>query len=574
MYDTVIKGGTIVDGSGEPAYKADIAIKDGRIAAIGNVDGDAGQVIEADGQMICPGFVDPHTHYDAQIMWDPSASPSNLHGVTTVVAGNCGFALAPLNDSDADYTRRMMAVVEGMPLEALENGIEWNWNTYPEWVARVEGNMAVNACFLAGHSAIRRNVMGEAANEREATQEELDKMIELLRECIGAGAMGFSTSRSFSHLDGKGGPVPSRYASEEEVLALCEEVSKHEGTALEFITKGCLLGLNEEEIGLMTRMSKAANRPLNWNVFTIDSKDPELYDTQLRAIEKADADGARVIALTMPVLAHIIISFLTRSPIWQLPGWMDVLSLPTAEKMEKLRDPAIRKMLEEGAASDEAGVFARLADWENVRIGDVFSEANEGLAGRVVGEIAKERGHSAFDTLIEIVLNDDLQTILWPKPTDDDDESWAMRVQAWEHPLTMLGGSDAGAHLDVMCGANYGTNFLADCLRGRKLVSVERAVQMLAAEPAQLFGFKDRGILKEGACADIVVFDPETVGSGTTHLRQDLPGDSSRMFAFSTGVTRVLVNGEVTIVDGEPTDALPGTFLRPGKDTDTVALSV
>ena len=572
MYDILIQGGTVIDGSGQPAVKADVAIKDGRVAAIGTISESAKEVIDAKGLMVSPGFVDPHTHYDAQIMWDPSASPSNLHGVTTVMAGNCGFALAPLNDSDADYTRRMMAVVEGMPLEALENGIEWNWNSYAEWVARLEGNMAVNAGFLAGHSAIRRYVMGEDACTREATEGEVKQMVDVLRECIDAGAMGFSTSRSFTHLDGHGGAVPSRQASEEEVLALCEEISKHEGTALEHITRGCLLGLSEEESDLMIRMSLAAKRPLNWNVFTIDSKDPELYDRQLTAVETAASRGARVVALTMPVLVECTVSFLSRSPIYQLPGWMEVLSLPLEEKMAALRDPEVRRKLEEGACSSEAGVFARLANWGTLRIGDTYSAANEGLTGRRVHEIAQERGTSDFDTLVDIVLADDLQTILWPKPTDDDDASWDMRVKAWEHEHTMLGGSDAGAHLDIMCGSNYGTLFLADCLRGRKLVSVERAVQMLAAEPAQLFGFVDRGVIDVGSHADIVIFDPETVGSEDVFLKNDLPGNSSRMFAYSTGIRRVMVNGTTVVVDGEQTNALPGTFLRPGKDTNTVQI--
>jgi N-acyl-D-aspartate/D-glutamate deacylase len=572
MYDTLIQGGIVIDGSGKPAVRADVAIKNGRIVAIGDITEETKEVINANGMMVSPGFIDPHTHYDAQIMWDPSASPSNLHGVTTVMAGNCGFALAPLKNTDADYTRRMMAVVEGMPLEALENGIEWNWNSYAEWVARLEGNMAVNAGFLAGHSAIRRYVMGEDACTREGTDEEVQEMVEVLRECIDAGAMGFSSSRSFTHLDGDGGGVPSRQASEEEVLLLCEEVSKHEGTALEFITHGCMQGLSEEETDLMTRMSLAAKRPLNWNVFTIDSKNPALYDRQLTAVETAASKGAKVIALTMPVLVECTVSFLTRSPIYQLPGWMEVLSLPVEEKIKALGDPGVRRQLELGASSPEAGVFARLANWGTLRIGDTFSEANKGLTGRSVHEIALERGSSDFDTLVNIVLEDDLKTILWPKPTDDDDASWDMRVKAWEHEYTMLGGSDAGAHLDIMCGSNYGTLFIADCLRGRKLVSVERAVQMLAAEPANLFGLTDRGMIKKGAHADIIVFEPENIGSEDVFLRNDLPGNSSRMFAFSKGVSRVLVNGVTVVVDGEQTGALPGTFLRPGQDTKTVSI--
>lgn len=572
MYDVLIKGGRIVDGTGVESYKADIGVTDGRIAEIGQLDMPAKKTINAEGLMVSPGFVDPHTHYDAQILWDPYATPSNLHGVTTVIAGNCGFSLAPLRNEDADYTRRMMSVVEGMPLEALENGITWNWNSFSEYLEGLRGKVAVNAAFLTGHSALRRAVMGEAACDREATEGELAKMRSLLAESIGAGALGFSTSRSFSHMDGAGGPVPSRFASELEVIELCEELGKHEGTALEFITAGCLTGLNAEEVDLMARMSVAANRPLNWNVFTIDSKDKEFYNSQLAALDTAAATGAKVIALTMPVLVGIAVSFRDKSPIYQLPGWMSVMRLPLEEKMEALKDPQVRRKLEEGAASPEAGVFARNADWAEMKIGDTFSEANEGLKGRRVKDIAKERGDSCFDTLIDIVLADELKTVLWPKPTDDDAESWAMRVAAWEHEYTMLGGSDAGAHLDVMCGASYPTEFLADCIRGKKLVSVERAVQMLSMEPAALFGLKDRGQLIEGAFADIVVFNPETIGAGEVHITRDLPGNSARLFAYSTGMELILVNGETILEQGEATGALPGSVLKSGVDTQTVSL--
>lgn len=575
MYDTIIRGGSVIDGSGGAAITADIAIRDGRIAAVGsNIAEEAKQVIDAGGLMVCPGFVDAHTHYDAQLMWDPYASPSNLHGVTTIIGGNCGFTIAPLgDDDDADYIRRMMAVVEGMPLEALEQGIDWRWRTFADWLACLEGNLAVNAAFLVGHSAIRRTVMGKSACGEIASPEQQRAMTELLAESIRAGAIGFSTSRSFSHEDGDGGPVPSRFASEEEVLALCEEVAKHEGTTLEFISAGCLRGLNNEEVALMTKMSLTAKRPLNWNVFTIDSKERALYDNQIAALDKAAAQGARVVALTMPILVGMTISFLHRSPIYQLPGWNPVMTLPLAEKMQALRDPEIRAKLEAGSRSEEAGVFARLADWGNVRIGETYSEANRGLTGRLVNEIAAARGKSDFDTLLDIVLEDELKTILWPSPTDDDAESWAMRVAAWDHPYIMLGGSDAGAHLDGMCGAPYTTTFLGDCLRGRKLVSVERAVQMMTDVPAKLFGLKDRGRIEVGAHADIVIFDPDTVGCGEVKMVNDLPGESSRLFAEAIGVHRVMVNGSVIIEEGKPTDIMPGKVLRSGSDTKTATLN-
>jgi N-acyl-D-aspartate/D-glutamate deacylase len=266
-------------------------------------------------------------------------------------------------------------------------------------------------------------------------------------------------------------------------------------------------------------------------------------------------------------------SFLNYCALNMLPDWGPVLGLPVAERIEKLRDPDTRRFLEDRAHSDDAGVFARLTDFGNYVIGDTYSEANEGLKGRVVRDIAAERDADPFATLLDIVINDDLRTILWPIPTDGDDASWRMRQELWSDPRAMIGGSDAGAHLDRMCGSSYTTRFIGDSIRGRQLVSMERAVQMLTSEPADLFGLKGRGRLAEGEYADLVVFDPDTIGAGHATLVHDLPGDSARLTAEATGVVRVLVNGVVTVVDNEATGAVPGTVLRAGRDTDTVSPS-
>ena len=577
MTDRLIRRATVVDGTGAASFVGDVLIREGRIDAIrreGEAALDAAGTEEIDGAglMLTPGFVDPHTHYDAQLSWDPTASPSNLHGVTTVIGGNCGFSIAPLGPDDADYTRRMMSVVEGMPLEALEQGIDWNWQSFGEWLDRLDGQTAVNAGFLVGHCALRRTVLGDRAVRDEANDSEVEQMRDLLADSIKAGGLGLSSSRSFTHRDGDGQPVPSRAASEDELLTLCGEVSEHVGTTLEFITDGCLHGFKDAEVDLMTRMSLRAERPLNWNVFTIDSREPDRFENQLSAQEKAAEQGASVVALTMPTLVGLTMSFLTYSPIHQLPGWRDVLSLPFDERVAELRKPDVRARLLEGSRSPDAGVFSRVADFPNFRIGETYSAANEGLTGRLVKDIAAERGADDFDTLIEIVIADDLRTVLWPDPPDNDSASWDLRKRAWENGHTLLGGSDAGAHLDRMCGAPYTTDFLADCLRGRKLWTLEQAVQALTERPAQLFGLVDRGRIEVGYQADLVLFDPETIGSGEIHERMDLPGESARLFAESTGIRRVFVNGEAIVVDGKPTDARPGKILRSGADTRTVLI--
>ncbi|HZM32206.1 MAG TPA: amidohydrolase family protein [Acidimicrobiales bacterium] len=573
MLDLIIRGGTVVDGTGVTPRPADVGVSDGRVVAVaepGGIADEARDTFDATGLMVCPGFVDPHTHYDAQLFWDPLASPSNVHGVTSIVAGNCGFTLAPLHAEDADYLRRMMARVEGMPLAALEQGVPWDWESFAEYLDRLDGRIGVNAGFMVGHCALRRYVMGADAVGHEATPDQLDAMVAVLHESIGAGGLGFSTTLSSTHSDGDGQPVASRHAGRDELLALCAAVGEHDGTFLEGAFEGGLDKFSDDEIELVAAMSAAAGRSINWNVLTVDSAAPDRVPRQLGAADRAAERGGRVVALTMPVLVPMNMSFGSFCALWLMPGWGDILRLPPDEKKAALADPEVRAGMVERSHSEEAGVFRRLAGWDRYVIGDTYSAANEGLTGRIVGDIAAERGQEPFDTLVEIVADDDFRTVLWPMPTDNDDASWRMRQDVWGDPRVMLGGSDAGAHLDRMCGSSYTTRLLADCLRGRKLTSLERAVQMLTQEPAALFGLVDRGTIAEGAHADLVVFDPETVGAENAHLVDDLPGGTARLTAGSEGVVRVYVGGVATVEDGKPTGATPGRVLRSGRDTVTV----
>jgi len=337
MLDKVIRGGTVVDGTGSPSRVADIGIKDGRIVAIGVVEQDATEVIDATGCIVTPGFVDPHTHYDAQLLWDPTASPSSVHGVTTIIGGNCGFTLAPLIPGDADYLRKMMSKVEGMPLAALENGTDWSWETFAEYLGRLEGNISVNAGFLVGHCAIRRYVMGPAAVGAEASIEHIAGMRTELAKSIQSGALGFSFTNSTSHSDGDGEPVASRWATHDELIALCEEVGLHEGTTLEGIVPGCLDRFADDEIELLGLMSAAANRPMNWNVLTVDSREADRVPRQISAYDRSIELGGKVVALTMPVQVPMNMSFSSFCGLWLLPGWQQILGVPVAERIQRLK---------------------------------------------------------------------------------------------------------------------------------------------------------------------------------------------------------------------------------------------
>ncbi|MFD4600057.1 amidohydrolase family protein [Streptomyces sp. NPDC058464] len=574
MLDHVIKGATVVDGTGAPGFVADVGIRDGRVAVIGAVAEESRTSEDAAGLVLAPGFVDPHTHYDAQLFWDPYATPSLNHGVTTVAAGNCGFTLAPLNPArpaDADYTRRMMSKVEGMSLVALEEGAPWSWSGFGEYLDALEGRIAVNAGFMVGHCALRRYVMGADAVGGQPSEEQLAEIVRLLHEAMDAGAWGFSTTQSSTHSDGDGQPVASRHALPAELLALSKAVGEHEGTQIEAIVAGCLDQFSDAEIELFAEMSAVAGRPLNWNVLTVDAAVPERVPRQLQASERARKAGGRVVALTMPILTPMNMSLGTFCALNLIPGWGPILGLPVPDRIEKLRDADVRAEMTERANSKEAGVFRRLADFGRYVVGDTYSEANAGLSGRVVRDIAQERGQDPFHALVEICAADDLRTVLWPMPTDNDPASWALRAETWQHEDVMLGGSDAGAHLDRMCGAPYTTRFIGDCLRGRKLLGLEQAVKMLTDDPARLFGLRERGRIAEGWHADLVLFDPERIAAGQATLVHDLPGDSPRLDSKAIGVRAVWVNGVEAIRDDVVSGAVPGRVLRSGRDTRTVS---
>ena len=569
----VVSGGRLVDPANGIDAVRHLGIDDGVVTAVSETPLAGRDVVDATGKVVCPGFVDPHTHYDAQLFWDPYATPSSQHGITSMVMGNCGFSIAPLgDDSDAAYLAAMLVKVEGMSPDALSAGVDWNWRSFGSFLDRFEGNLGVNVAGMVGHSAIRRTVMKDDATSREATSEELDAMKALLAESLEAGGLGFSTSRSFTHSDGDGVPVPSRAAAADEVVALSSVVADHPGTTLEWVADGCMNGFREDEVDLMARMSLAGRRPLNWNVLTIDSARPEDYREQLAACDQVAEQGGKVMALTMPILVGMNMHFHTFCALYSLPDWGEVMNLPHDEKVAAFADPDTRRHLEERAASPDAGVFSRLTGWGRYRIGDTYSAENEGLRGRLVGDIARERGVRDFYALLDIVLADDLRTVLWPGPTDDDPASWLMRQAAWDHDHVMIGGSDAGAHLDRMAGASYTTEWLADCLRGQQLATLESAIAHMTDVPARFFGMKERGRVAEGWHADLVVLDPASVGAGELHLEHDLPGDSPRLMAAPVGIERVYVNGALAVVDGAPTDALAGTVLRSGTHTETVPI--
>ncbi len=568
-----IRGGSVVDGTGAPLTRADVVIEGERVVAIGpdaaRAVGSEASVIDADGMLVTPGFVDLHTHYDAQLFWDPNASPSPLHGVTTVLGGNCGFSLAPLAPEHADYISRMMARVEGMPLAALRAGLSWDWTSFGEWLGHLDGRIAVNAGFLVGHSTLRRLVMGERAVGGAASAADLEAMEAALHAALSEGALGFSTSQVHTHNDGDGQPVPSRAADREEMERLAAAVREHDGTTVELIVPGCLNGFSEEEIDFLATMSLLADRPVNWNVLGVSAMNPDAAWNQLAAGTTAAARGATVVALTLPHTMQLRLSFEQGAILDGLPGWREVFALPPEERMAALSDPGTRRRLDAGAQSDEAGILRHLAVWERLVFEETFAAENVDAEGRTVGEVARARGVAPFDALLDVVVADRLRTGLRP-PIGESEEDWVLRAQTWQDGRAIVGGSDAGAHLDTMCGAVYSTSMLGDGVRARGLLSWEQAVRQLTDIPARLYGLRDRGRLVPGAFADVVVFDPTAIGHGAVRTRDDLPGGASRLYAEAVGIGHVLVNGTEIVRAGEFSGAVPGRVLRSGRDTVTV----
>jgi N-acyl-D-aspartate/D-glutamate deacylase len=568
MLDVVIRGGTLVDGSGAAPRRGDLGIRNGRIVALGALDEDARLAIDAAGKIVAPGFVDVHTHYDAQAFWDGTLSPSPYHGVTSVVGGNCGFSIAPLSDTAGDYLMRMLARVEGMPLESLREGVPWSWRSFGEYLELLDAGLAVNAGFMVGHSALRRVVMGERAVGHHATPEELDAMCRLLAASLREGGLGFSSTVSPTHNDADGQPVPSRHASREELIALARVVRDHPGTALEFLPGVSLF--SEEQKALMADLSLAANRPLNWNVLAPSAGNGDYVEAQLSATDYARERGAEVIALTVPQAMTVRINLTSGFVFDALPGWSELFRMSLEERKRALRDPAYRKQLDEGANSEAAGLLRGLARWENMRVIETFAEENRGLTGKTVGEIADVRGQAPFDAMIDLALADELKTSFMPPGAGDSPADWQARGRVWQDDRAVIGASDAGAHLDMIDTFALATQVLGNGVRRHGAIPLEEAVRQLTDVPARLYGLRERGRLEPGWHADVTVFDPDTVESGPTYTRYDLPAGAGRLYADARGTDHVLVNGVEIVRGGEHTGALPGTVLRSGRDTDTV----
>jgi N-acyl-D-aspartate/D-glutamate deacylase len=569
-FDVIIRDGEVIDGTGAAARRADVAIADGKVAEIGEVEGSAHRVIDAEGLVVAPGIVDIHTHYDAQVLWDPACTPSSLHGVTTVISGNCGFTIAPVEPTETDYLARMLSHVEGIPLDALQAGVDFQWRSFGDYLNRLDGNLGINMGLLVGHSALRRVVMGGEAVGGTPTAAQLGQMQALLGRSLAAGGLGFSSSQSKTHNDGDGNPVPSRYAAPDELVALASVVGEHPGTTLEFIPG--VTPFTDQSYDLMADMCLAAGRPLNWNVISVAPGRRAMIEGMLASHERVWAKGAEIVPLTMPASPTLFINLKNGYALLDpLPGWSSFMALPLDEKTRLLSDPAQRNRLNGLAHSPEAGMLAdAIAGWAIYTVNETFTPANRQFEGRTVGEIAAERGQDPFDCMVEIALADELRTIFCIRGRGDDDESWEMRRELWSNPRLVIGASDAGAHLDTVVTFTYATNMIANA-RDRGLLPLEEVMRLLTDVPARFYGLRGRGRLAKGYQADVYIFDRERLACGPITWREDMPAGAGRLYAEAEGVAHLLVNGTEVVRGQELTGALPGSLLRSGRDTETVA---
>jgi N-acyl-D-aspartate/D-glutamate deacylase len=570
MLDVVIRNASVIDGTGQPASRGSVGVRDGRIVLDAGTES-ATRTIDGDGLVLAPGFVDIHTHYDVQLLWDGSAAPSTLHGITSMFGGNCGFTIAPLSKNTADYVMRMMSVVEGMPLASLQRGANWDWQTFEDYLNLLEGRLAINTGILVGHNALRLAVMGKDAIGNKANAAQIAEMARLLEVCLKAGGMGFSSTQKTVHVDHNGEYVPSFHAAPDELCALSEVLSRHHGTSLEFAPEGLARpGFAEKDVALMTEMSRRAGRPVNWNTLRIIPAHPEFAENELKAFDYSTARGGRIVGLCNPKSVRLRASFASGIPLNGLPGWPSTFALPIPERIRALSDPATRQKLRAAEKETLRESHQMMVRWPEYLVAEGATPETRRLEGQRIGDIAKARGHEPFDTLLDIAVADGLQAAFMTPSGDESEAAWRERARVWLDPRTMIGGADSGAHLDAICGCTYTTTLLGTCVRERQLLALEVAVQQLTDRPARLYGVTERGRIADGWHADLVVFDPKTIGPGVERWREDMPGGGGRLFAEATGIKHVFVNGSEVVRDGKPTGATSGRVLRSGRDTDHV----
>jgi len=555
-YDLLIKNGTIVDGTGAPAYRGNVAAAGGRIVEVGDVDGPAARVIDASDLIVSPGFIDPHTHYDAQICWDPLVTCSSWHGVTTVIMGNCGVGLAPCRPiaKEHEIAAKNLEHVEAIPYDVLEGGLTWDWQTFPDYITAAQRRGAgINLAFLAALSPFRHWVMGEDAMSRAATEEETAEIRRLLREAMDAGAVGFSLTVMRQHLGYQGQPLACRLASDDELRAYGSVLREAGRGVIEIALTRLPSMLSEREYQLVELLMDASGRPVTWLNLRDSDDHPEACMKTLETAAPLIARGGRPQVAVRP----LIIEFHLRNPFifGMLECCKPLFATDSVEGKKAIySNPEFR-------AAFRAQFRRQPKWWEGLQIKEAASPRLQPLLWQSVAQVARTRGHDPLDVFFDLALEDDLKVVYMVPLLDINPERVARKLS---DPRTMIGISDGGAHVDMLCNAGYPTYLLGTFVRERQAVELEHAIKRITSEPAAFFGLRDRGRLAAGMAADITIFDRHTVGCSERHeMRNDLPRSGRRLVSKAEGIRHVIVNGTVLLDDGQHTGDLPGQTLRP-----------
>lgn len=554
MYDLIVENAVVYDGLGNPPIEGGVAVKDGRVAAVGEIDGDAGERVDAGGLALAPGIVDLHTHFDAQLTWDPMATPSLGLGVTTVVIGNCGFTIAPCKPEHRDLTLRNLTHVEGMSLEALRAGVDWNFESYPEYLDALERKGTVpNVASFVGHSSVRTYVLGEDASKRAATKAEVAEMKRLVVDGLKAGGVGFATSTLEQHNGENGIPMPSRLADEHEMLELTGALGEA-GHGVFMLTKGM-----KTTVPWLEEVSARNGRPVMIAAMFVDPNDPERVFREFKEIEQARAHGRELWGQVGCFPLGMEFTLAHPYPLEAFLAWRPAIEAEGQEAYKKvLADPSFRAAIK--AEAKTKGVPNRFSyhQMQHLGIKSVAQDKHRPLVGKVVGELAAAEGKDPFDWLLDFGLDGELDAMYDCKMFNTDEDKV---VNLLRHPNAAITLSDAGAHLSFLCDAGFGLHLLGHWARERGDMSLEQAVQSVTSRPADAYRLAGRGRLSKGAWADMILFDPATVGRGEKRRVSDLPAGASRVDTPATGLHGVWVNG-VRTVDGDGPIAGSG---RPGK---------
>ena len=560
-YDLLIKNGVVVDGSGGARYRADVGVREGRIAAIGRINERAKRTLDAEGQVVTPGFVDGHTHMDAQVFWDPIGASSCYHGITSVVMGNCGFTLAPCRQSEADFVFRNLERAEDISREAMLAGIDWRWESFPEFLDAVEAlPKGINYAGYIGHSALRTYVMGERAFSEAATEDDQKAMERLVQEAVQAGAIGFSTSRTFNHTTADDRPVASRLAQWDEVRGIVNAMGAV-GKGL-FEIAGEAPGRdperNREYHERLRDLAVESGVTQTWGMFSVRVA-PDLWRPYFDLLNETAASGGRMFAQVHSRALNVLLSFKTYTPFDKWDVWKDLRSLPLEEQKARLKDPALKAQLIASASAEYKGPRVVGAEARPPKWDWVYPMADMAQDHPSMAELAARKGVHPVELMIDLSLEHDFD-IYFRQPIANEDQEHVLEMM--KHPRSAITFSDSGAHVAQIMDSSLQTHLLSHWVRDRQAFTLEEAVRQITYNTATLWGLHDRGLIRTGMAADLVVFDPDSIGPRLPEVAHDLPAGAKRLKQTADGIKHTVVNGEVLLTDNEHTGATPGRLLR------------